>query len=341
MKVKAIEYHKQDQVQHKPVQHQPTPILNFTDVKTQKIGLGILGIISISIGYLALVVGTAPSLLLAIPTIALGGLLIWKVIRTKDYTDSNELQKYRDQAVYQPLELIIKEHGWEKMLQYGIPAQADFNRLCADTVKLHSFASDSIFTDYENLMQIRENLIAQGKPVQLEIPHPSCFKDRFLSEVKDKTLCQIFEQYDIEKLVKYNILPAELGKLHAEVYLVASAERVGAHDKAEAEFTKNYHDRVAAYKTVLREASGETPEQNEWLRVERGNVQLLSRNPTTATTHVRLSDEQLGSLKQIEEMRNQLIIELIAAQKSKDASRQLADAAFESSCARINEAYKF
>lgn len=336
MEIPTIAYHNQDRVQQ-----QPTPILTNTDVKTQKIALGILAIISLSIGYLALVVGTAPSLLLAIPTIALGGLLIWKIVRMKDYTDPNEIQKYRNQAAYQPLELTVKEHGWEKMLQFGIPAQADFNRLCVENVKHRSFANGSIFTDYENLVQIRDTLIAEGKGVQLEIPHPSNLKDRFLSEVKGKTLCQIFDHYDIEKLVKYNIVPAELGKLHNDVYMTANAQHVLAKDEAEQEFNTNYHERLGAYETMLREAHGETPRQNEWLRFERGNVQMLRRNPIAPITQIGLSAEDLGFLKQIEETRNQLIIALVAAKKARDGAITVADSVFERSCAQINAAYKF
>lgn len=333
-----IEY-SEIQQQHE-VQVQPKPVLSLTEVKTQKIGLGILAFISIAIGYLALVIGTAPSLLLAIPTIIFGGLLIWKIVRMKDYGDDKELQKYQDQAAHQPLELTVKEHGWEKMFQYGIPAQNDFNRLLEDTIKQRTFSNDSIFTDYENLDLIRKNLIAEGKPVKLEILHPSAFRETFLNEVKDKTLSQIFDEYDIEKLVKYGILSSDNGDLYSQVYIPAVEKRTQDKQQLNGEFNKNFHERLKTYAEVINDISGENPQQKKWIRTEKENVHNLRRNPSAPLIHVELSSSEIGILQPVQEMIIGLKAELGAAVIANKVNLTRIDADFDRLCAKINSAFK-
>lgn len=269
-------------VEYTPVQARPVPVpaQNTTDFKTRKVVLAILSIISLSIGYLALVIGSAPALLLAIPCIATGALIGWNVLRMKDYSDPKELQKYRTEAAYQPLVNTAKEHGWDMMIQYGIPRQEDFNRLVADRLKQYRFQSGTIIHDYEFLKGVRDRLIAEGKHVELEIAHPSQFRAQFEAEVQRLTKSDLFEKYNIEQLCQYGLLTASELNLYQNVYLRGLKDQKDGKAAAEKAFREDFNATLDSYQQSLM---GMTigVDHNRFLRTEYQFVQRLRANPLT------------------------------------------------------------
>lgn len=269
-------------VEYTPVQARPAPApaQNTTDFKTRKVVLAILSIISLSIGYLALVIGSAPALLLAIPCIGAGVLIGWNVLRMKDYSDAKELQKYRNEAAYQPLVNTAKEHGWDMMIQYGIPKQEDFNRLVTDRVKHYRFQSGTIIQDYEFLKGVRDRLTAEGKHAELDILHPSQFKAQFDAEVQRLTKSDIFEKYNIEQLCQYGLLPESELNVYQNSYLRGLKYQKDEKAAAEKTFREDFNAILDSYQQSLMSMTiGH--DHNRFLNTEYQFVRRLRANPLT------------------------------------------------------------
>lgn len=293
---------------------------SMTDVKMEKIFYGIIAILAISIGYIALVIGSAPSLLLAIPTLVAGGMLIWKITRMRDYADPTELQNYRFQATRQRLDETAKEHGWDNMFQYGIPAQDDFNKLYDAHIQKCIFRDGTLIGAYETLKACRDNCMALGKTVQIDIPHPSIYQPRFLSEIEGKSTSDIFREYPVEQLVQYGLLSNDtllLFKGYKNGQSNRDEQVKAAHDA----FTKERQEHLDAYETALRQTQFESKKQGEWLLAELQNVENL-RNPNNHTLlQCEISDEELGEgLKALKERGVELRVQLEASKKAHDAS---------------------
>ncbi len=310
---------------------------SMTDVKMQKIFYGIIAIIAVSIGYIALVIGSAPSVLLALPTLAAGGLLIWKITRMKDYADPTELQNYRHQASRQRLEETAKEHGWDNMFQYGIPAQDAFNKLYDAHVQKCTFRDGTLIGAYETLKACRDNCAAQGKTVQIVIPQPSACLPRFLSEIESKSNSEIFGEYPVEQLIQYGLLSKDTLQLFT-AYKEAHRARDEQMRAANDDFAKERKEHLDAYETALRQVQFESKKQGEWLHAELENVDKL-RNPNNHTLlQYEISDEELGTLKGLKERGAGLRGELEASKKAHEARLKEIEDNFKRTIEAFNQA---
>lgn len=212
--------------------------LSKTEVKVQKIFYSIAAFITGSIGYLALVIGTAPSLLLAVPTLTIAGMLIWSITRMKDYADPEELAHYRAQAAMQPLEETFREHGWESMIQYGIPSQEAFNSLWKTAfIEKSSFADGKVFKAYEALQAIVSRLQKEGKPVALQLPSLSLYRQEFLNEIAHKPTVEVYQTYDMAQLAKHGLV-SEQDMTYLSTYQKNIENLQKDKDEAKASFEK-------------------------------------------------------------------------------------------------------
>jgi len=323
-------------VEYVPVQARPVPAPapNTTDFKTRKVVLAILSIISLSIGYLALVVGSAPALLLAIPCVAAGALIGWNVLRMKDYSDPKELQKFRTEAAYQPLVNTANEHGWDMMIQYGIPTQDHFNRLVADRVRQFRFQSGTIFSYYEFLKDVRDKLVAEGKHVELEIPHPYQFKLQFDAEVRGLAKSDIFEKYKIEQLCKYGLLPASELNVYQDVYLKAQKDHKDGKAAAEKTFREDFNATLQGYQQGLMTMSlGRDHER--WLRNEFQFLQRLRANPL-APINPNMHFDHAGAFEALHEHRKSMLEILQQIQDARKTTLDRIEAEFTRTKESIN-----
>ncbi|MBS0628591.1 MAG: hypothetical protein JSS30_00020 [Verrucomicrobia bacterium] len=303
----------QPKEQVKPSIPNVTPVTtpSGTDVKMQKIFYGIIAGFAIAIGYLALVIGSAPSILLAIPTLTVGGYLVWKIVRMKDYGDPIELQKYRNQAARQPLEATAIEHGWENMFQFGIPVQEDFNKLYDTYIEKFTFRDGTLIGAYQPLKTCLDHCVKMGKTVQIEIPAPIAYIAKFKTEIDGKTLTEIFNEFPIEQLVDYQLLSEdklELFKAYGEALRQRTRELRIAKDKTQ----DNWEERLNTYETCLRQAQPQTVLQKEWVKMELQNMASLRRSDSTSFAKSNMSDEEIGPLKQLFDTGLQLKTELVA-----------------------------
>lgn len=325
-----------DYVEYVPVQARPAPAPapNTTDFKTRKVVLAILSIISLSIGYLAFVVGSAPALLLAIPCIAAGVLIGWNVLRMKDYSDPKELQKYRTEAAYQPLVDTAKEHGWDMMIQYGIPRQDDFNRLIEERVRQYRFQSGTIFSDCEFLKGVRDKLLSEGKHVELWIPAPYKFKAQFDAEVQGLPRSEIFEKYKIEQLCKYGLLPASELNVYQNVYLKAQMDHEEGKAAAEKTFREDFNATLQGYQQGLL-AMSLGRDHERFLRTEYQFVQRLRANPL-APINPNMHFDHAGSYEAQYEIRKSTLEILHQIQEARKATLDRIEAEFNRTKESIN-----
>lgn len=155
----------------------------FSDVG---IGLGVLGTTLLIAAYIPM---------------SLAGTIV-------DYTDEEELSALRKQMNTEPLEAVVAAHSWEAIFKYGILfPETVYEKFCEmaenNSVSKHVALYEEGMKAYEEVSSKNEN-----KYFYI-LPHPSLWKANFRQEVANCGMKRFFNEYSLEMLEKYNLLPQE------------------------------------------------------------------------------------------------------------------------------------
>lgn len=242
---------------------------NLTEAKTKQIAFAFFTVLSFTLGCLALSIGGSASFFFAIPCFIASGVILWMLSLIKDYQDPSALAKMRKAAAKQSLVMIIKEHGWEKMMQFGIPEPKLFYEKCIDTMK--GLPIMELIKFYELAVQMKEDYQA----AEINIPKPIQFKEKFLIETKNMTACQMFEKYDFQLLNNYGFISSALFKASEQYRIAENGYQVFKQSKNRT-FSEFCQAELRKFKGILDLTTGTGKEQIHWLAQLNREVAYLS-----------------------------------------------------------------
>jgi hypothetical protein len=209
---------------------QTTPASN---IKIKQIFCAFLSVYSL-IGARAFAGGIFPTsgiaFLAATPLVAISGFLFFYAYSLIDYQNPNILKQIQEDAQTLPLPEVINKHGWQNLFTYNILAPNAFTAsYCnyANTLSFNQILSLNEYVEIQLRNTKRTDLISSYK-----IPTPTLWKHKFVEETKHKTPSEIAENYAIEKLKLFEILPSNQIAILEEIK--ASFEKI---TKAKETFT--------------------------------------------------------------------------------------------------------
>lgn len=184
---KQILHHWQNNVMDLP--------LSLTDIKAQKIGLGILSLTSFVSGAIV-ASGIIPlSFLIAIPLYAAGGALLWYAYSLTDYEDPKALRSICEEAKKLPLKDLVAKHSWENLFQFQLLNPEDFSR---------SFIAYANYASFKDLCQmyieVKKYISSRQPQSTYTLPSLNKWEEKFKEETKHLSLTTIVKEYPIEEL---------------------------------------------------------------------------------------------------------------------------------------------
>ncbi len=149
-----------------------------------------------------------PIALFAIPCALVAVGFFWGSRKFFDYENPEAIEKYRQDAMYKPLDQIATEHGWTNLIRHGILLPEQFAAKYREQVANMNLKENIDY--YEKVLQ-RLNECPHRK-FEYQIPHPSEWRGLWRQETRSKTFEEIITSYSIENLEKYSLL--EIGELN-------------------------------------------------------------------------------------------------------------------------------
>lgn len=185
----------------------------LTTAETSRLFLRIIGIGAIGAGTFALGAAafgfTAGAVgLLVIPCGVLSAGSLWYSLQFDDYENPEELEKFQREAARKPLEQVVRQHGWNSMLHWGLLTPDQFEEKFR-----HQMRGKNLIEIISECESTERHIAECLRPrYDYRLPPPSEWRRQWAGETASKTFEEILLQYPLDKLEKYNIL--EVGELH-------------------------------------------------------------------------------------------------------------------------------
>ncbi len=148
---------------------------------------------------------TGAGLLLLILSVAAG--VFSKFRANINYENPQDLKLSRDAAIQDSLQKTVKQHGWENLFTHKILEPATFAE------KFQSFEESASFNElialYKDASKALESVKQADPECLYELPRPSNWRAKFLKEVEPLSFDKHLEEYSMNDLKAFDILPDE------------------------------------------------------------------------------------------------------------------------------------
>jgi hypothetical protein len=211
----------------------------MTRAKAQKVGLAILAALLFAAAIVVVVLSAMNIIpiigfFVAVPLIIGGAFAIWAICRIKDYEDPASLAQYRAQAQNRDFAATIADHGLDNIFKYRIVAPQTF----ADRCRAHfrdlplNRCLDLTEEMQRHYQQYRADAPAHAPTYQ--IPDARELQGKFIVETRGLDVARIFDNFDIERLVRHRILSERSPRtqaLRAAYPIYQQMRRTSAHQR--------------------------------------------------------------------------------------------------------------